>query len=167
MKRAILTFMLFAFSLTDAQEMEISETDLYEKAEASVTEYYNRYSEADSAIIRTKTYQYYSSLVKNFPKSENYIYYLYTKGCFAHDRAEQKQCFKEVSESGSWAYYRRKALIYLCSYAIDEKEFISAKQYLDAIGKMKKPTFTCGNERETDNSQLEAIRKRLYVAMKD
>jgi len=56
MKRAILTFMLFAFSLTDAQEMEISETDLYEKAEASMTEYYNTYREADSAIIRTKTY---------------------------------------------------------------------------------------------------------------
>jgi hypothetical protein len=169
MKRAILTFMLFAFSLTNAQEREISEADLYEKAEASEVEYNRNFDKAESAAIKVKTYTYYSALVANYSKSEHYSIYLYNKGFWADNKAEQKQCFKKVIEANNpnWLYYTRQSYIELCSLAIDEKDFSLAKQYLNAVDKMQRPIHTCGNAVEADHNRVNNLRKRVNDGIKN
>ncbi len=48
----------------------------------------------------------------------------------------------------------------LTLYAIEEKEFKTAEKYLNNIDKMKKPSFSCGNEFNTYYARLKNLHKR-------
>lgn len=158
MRRIIFITVLFTFYLTNAQMKEVTETELNEKAESEMVEYQEKFFEADSTKLREKAYQSYSLLVSNFPKSEKYTVYLYSKGCLSNNKEESKNCFKNVIKANDWKYYTRRCYIHLSFQAFEDKDFKLLKEYLDAIEKMGNPTFTCGNEMETYKAQL----KNLY-----
>ena len=160
MRQIIFITVLFTFYLTNAQIKEVTETQLNEKAESEMLEYQEKFFEADSTKLREKAYQSYSLLVSNFPKSEKYSVYLYSKGCLSTNEQESKNCFKDVIKANDWLYYTRRSYIHLSFQAVKENDFKSLKEYLDAIEKMEKPTFRCGNEMETYKAQL----KNLYAS---
>ncbi len=159
MTQIILTILFFAFNVTNAQIKEASETELYEKAERDIGEYYEKYIDADSTKLRIKAYKSYSLLVSKFPKLEKSSYYLYTIGSLTYDKEESKKCFKEVIRENNWEYYIRKSYISLAFYATDEKDFKTELKCIEEIKKMKNPTFTFRTEMKTYNAQL----KNLYT----
>ena len=160
MRQIIFITVLFSFYLTNAQIKEVVETELNEKDETEMVEYQEKFFEADSTKYREKAYQSYSLLVSKFPKSEKHTVYLYSKGCLSANKEESKNCFKDVIKVNDWQYYTRRCYIYLSFQAVKDKDFKSLKEYLGAIEKMEKPTFTCGNEMETYKAQL----KNLYAS---
>ncbi|MGL2967059.1 hypothetical protein [Flavobacterium sp. XGLA_31] len=166
MKPIIFTVLFLAYSLANSQTKEVSEEELYKKAEADVSEFDENYYTADSTKLSQKVYDSYSSLSKKFPQSKRISYYLYNKGCFAVDKEESKKCFKEVIQINDWQYYVRQSYVKLSWIAVSEKEFDIALKYLDIIGKMENPRFTCGNEMQSYYAQLKNIRERCETGLK-
>ncbi|MBC8882430.1 hypothetical protein H9X57_00350 [Flavobacterium piscinae] len=169
MKRIIFILVFVFFNLGNAQTKEISETELYEKAEKAVEEYYEKCFEADSLKYIQKAYDCYSELVKHFPNSEKRKVYIYSKGLYSQNNEDAKKCFIEVIQinDNNWLYYIRESYMKLTWYAIKEKEFKTAEKYLNIIDKMKKPSFSCGVEFDVYYSRLKNLRKRCEEGLKN
>ncbi|RXR18888.1 hypothetical protein [Flavobacterium stagni] len=160
----ILTF--FCFIFTNAQVNEFTESELRTKADSEMADYIEGMHESDSLKLRQKTYDSFSLLIKKFPKSENLSFYLYTKGCLADKIEEAKSCFKEVIQINSWSYYVIQSYFRLSWFAVKDKDFKLALQYLDIIEKMEQPNYHCGVELESYQSQLNNIRQECEKGLK-
>lgn len=166
MRRLAFIITFLAFHLTNAQSKDLSQTELEEKVENYMIEYDESNNESESIILLKKAYEIYSLLASKFPESGRISYYLYMKGALATDKEERKGCFKKAIEMNHDQYYIRKAYISLCFYAIEEKDFNTAKQYLEIIEKIKEPKFTCGNERQIFYAQLKNLRESYEAGIK-
>lgn len=166
MKRIVLLLFLVTYSFANSQTKEVSEDELYQKAEADISEFDDHYGEADSTKLRLKVYESYASLANKFPQSKKISYYLYNKGCFGNDNEESKNCFKKVIQINDWHYYVRQCYLKLSWLAVREKEFDVALKYLEIIEKMEKPQFKCGNEMQTYYAQLKSIREFSETGLK-
>ena len=166
MNQIIFLLTFFTFSFVNAQIKEVSETELNEKASTEIEEFIEKRFDADSTKLANKVYESYNLLIRNFPKSEKLSSYIYTKGCFAINVEESKNCFKEVVKANDRKYYVRKSYLKLSWIAVREKNYISALKFIDLIEKMEKPIFDCGTEMETYNTQLKNIRKHCKTGLK-
>ena len=169
MKQIIFILVFVFFNLGNAQTKEVSETELYDKAQIIEVEYYEKCFEADSLKFRHKVYESYSELVKYFPNSKKRSIYLYSKGFYSIDNEEAKKCYSEVIQINdkNWQFYIRESYMMLRWYAINEKAYKTAKKYLDIIDKMKKPVFRCGYELESYYSRLKNLRKSCKEGLKN
>jgi hypothetical protein len=166
MKPIVLLLFLVTSSFANSQAKEGSEDELYQKAEAAISEFDDHYGQADSTKLRLKVYEGFSLLVSKFPQSKKISYYLYNKGCFASDKEDTKNCLKKVIQINDWQYYVRQSYLRLSWHAVDEKEFDLALKYLEIIEKMEKPQFRCGNEMQTYYAQLKSIREYCETGLK-
>jgi tetratricopeptide (TPR) repeat protein len=172
---------LLTFFVSSAQGVRKSEEELKEKAHAeinalereldsktelSIDEFLNNRTEADSTKFREKVYENYSDLVRMFPKSENFSRYLYCKGKWTSNNDEAKDCFKKVIEINKWQYYVGKSYMRLSYFAIKEKDFATALQYLEIAERMPEPIFICGNERQDYYNDLKNVHKSFDAAIK-
>ena len=167
MRKFTLIITFLAFHLANAQSKDVSQTELEEKVETYMVEYNESNNESESISLLKKAYEIYSLLASKFPESGRIGYYLYMKGTLSSDKEEKKNCYKKVIEMNHDKEYIRKAYINLCFYAIEEKDFNTAKQYLETIEKMEIPSsFTCGNEREVYYAQLKNLREAYETGIK-
>ncbi|WP_298116794.1 hypothetical protein [Flavobacterium sp.] len=162
-KLLLLTLVLFVSNLINSQNTISSEVKMKEKGENYLVVANDKMNEnmiAEGDEAKQKAHEIFSQLVLEYPKSESYTYYLFTKGITSSNKTEARKCFEEVIRLNNWQYYTRKSYMNLVYDAIEEKDFENGLKYLEEIKKMNKPTFNCGVERETYEAQI----KYLYQA---
>lgn len=124
----------------------------------------NMIVEANEA--KQKAHEFFSQLILEYPKSEGYTYYLFTKGITSSNKTEAKKCFEEVIRLNNWKYYTRKSYMNLVYDAIEEKDFENGLKYLEEIKKLKNPTFSCGVERDIYEAQIKYLNQACEAGLK-
>ncbi len=112
-----------------------------------------------------KAFKNFKKIVQDYPSSTHYLIALYYVGHieFVESKfTESKKHLLEVTKADqSYGYYIRQAFFDLAHIAIEEKQYLIADEYITYIENHTPTRFTCGNEREQDESRLKFAKERL------
>lgn len=106
----------------------------------------------------------YDRLIKEFPESELLIDAIYQKAEALYSIGENKDAKENFRQVIAVNPKKGKSLLMLAYIALGEKEYQDALNYIEDRKKIN-PTYFCGNEIETEKSQIKYVEEQCKIGL--